>query len=138
MAVVGMAMNRLSARVLQWNWREGDGMDSSIAADGWNRGGPHAFNRNQVWMTASRVCVDGLQTKQLPETVRDVNRSFAHGVACAVTGLNGRGDLNPIQAILTANGRRGRVAKEFPCRPNLIRRGDYGNAERYRIHGACL
>jgi len=84
-------------------------------------------------MVDSRVSVDRLQTKQLPETIRDVYRGFAHGVACATARFNGRGDLNTIQVILTARGRRGRVVEEVPGRSNLIRRGDYGNAERYRI-----
>jgi hypothetical protein len=59
------------------------------------------------------------------------------GVASAATRLHGRGDLNAIQAILAGNGRRGTVVEEFPGGPNLIRRRDYGNAERYCIQGGC-
>ena len=43
-----------------------------------------------------------------------------------------------IQAIPAANRRRGRVVEEIAGRADLISRGDYGNAERYRIHAGCL
>lgn len=112
MAVVGMAVNWLGVHALHGNGREGHDRHSYIV-DRWSGAGYHVLNRNKVRM------IDGLQSKQLPETVRDVYRSFTHGVACAATRLDGRGDLNAIQAIL---GRRGRVVEIFPGRTNLIRR----------------
>ena len=130
MTVVGVAVNWLGAHVLHRNGREWYDMHSSITS-GRSRRGRHAFGRNQVR-------IDGLQTKQLPETIRDVYRGFAHGVAPAARRLHGRADLNMIQAIPPANGRRGRVVEEFVGRPDLISRRYYGNTEGNRIHGGCL
>ena len=89
-------------------------------------------------MIDGRVSIDGFQTKQLSETVRDAYRSFAHGVTSVAMRLNGRDNLNAIQAFLAANGRRGRIIEETRGRAKFIMGGDYGNTERYRIHGGCL
>ena len=129
--MVGMTVNRLGAHVLHLDGREGHDVHSSVA-NRWSGRGRHAFNRNQVRM------IDGLKTKQLPETVCYVNRSVARRMTPAAARLGGRGDLNAIEAILAADGRRGRVVEEIPGRTNLISRGDYGNTEGYRVHGGCL
>jgi hypothetical protein len=134
-AVMGVAVNRLGTQVLHGYRREGHDMQLSVADD---RRGRHVVNRNQVVMIDGSVSCDGLQTEHLPETVRDVYRGFAHGVAGAATRFDGRRNLNAIQAILAANRRRGIVVEEVPGRPDLISGGDYGKTEGYRIHGSCF
>ena len=72
---------------------------------------------------------DGLQVEHLPETVQDVYCGFAHGVAGAAMRLDRMSNLNAIQAILAANGRKGIVVKEVPGRGDSISGRDYGKAE---------
>ena len=146
-AVVGVAVNWLGAHVrnvLRGDGREGHNMHLSI----WNtrkRCGLDCFKRgNELGVVVGRVVLDsgmvfdGLQTEHLSETVRDFHRLVALGVTRTTARLNGRGDLNPIQAISAANGRRGRVVEEFAGGADLISGRDYGNAEGYRIHAGCL
>ena len=122
MAVVGVAVDGLSVRILH---REGHNVHCSVARDGRNMRGHHAFER--VWMNDG---FDWLQAEELSETVRDVYRGFAHGMAWAAMGLSGR---EAIQAILVVNGRRGRIVEEISSRSDSINGGYYGNPEGYRI-----
>ena len=59
-------------------------------------------------------------------------------MARATTGFGGGNNLDAVQAILAANGRSGSVVEELAGRADLISRGDYRNAEGYRIHAGCL
>ena len=149
MAVVGVAVNWLGAhvrKVLRGNGREGHNMHLSIIWNSRKRGGLDCFERRrkEFVMIVERVVLDcgmgpdRLQTEQLSETIRDFYRLVALGVARTTTMLSGSGDLNAIQAISAANGRRGRVVEEFAGRADLISGRDYGNAEGYRIHAGCL
>lgn len=105
MVVVGMAVNWLIAQVLQRNEGEGHNVDCSVTRQ--SRRVVHAVNRNHIRMIDGCVSLDGFQTEQLSETVGNVYRSVAHGVARAAARLGGRSDLDAIQAIFPANGRRG-------------------------------
>ena len=134
MAVVGVAVNRLIAQVLHRNGGEGHNVDCSVTRR--SRRVVHAVNRDRIWMVDGCVSLDGFQTEQLSETVRNVYRSVAHGMTWAAARLGGRSDLDAIQAIFPTNGRIGRsVFEEIPGRTDLISGGDYGNSKRYRIHG---
>ena len=73
---------------------------------------------------------DGLETEQLPGMICNLYCLGALGVAQTVVRLNGRGDLNAIQATLTANGR---VLKELASVADLISGRDYGNVEGHHI-----
>jgi len=145
MAVVGVAVNLLGAhvyKVLRRNGREGHNMHLSIIRNTRKRRGLECFKgrRKEVGMVVERMVLDcsmgfdGLQAKQLSETIRDFYRLAALGVTRTTTMLNRRGDLYTIQAISAANGRRGRVVEEFAGVADLIIGRDYGNAEGYRVH----
>lgn len=130
MAVVGVAVNWLGihvCKVLRGDGREGHHVHLSII---WN-------SRKRRGLDCS-MGFDGLQAEHLPETICDFYRLVALGVARTTTRFNGRSDLNAIQAIPAANGRRGRVVEETTGGADLISRRDYGNAEGYRIHAGCL
>lgn len=130
MAVMGVAVNWLGVHVcevLRGDGGEGHNMHLSII---WN-------SRKRRGLDCS-MGIDGLQTEHLPETICDFYRLVALGVTRTTTRLNGRNDLNAIQAIPAANGRRGRVVKEIGSRADSISGGDYGNAEGNRIHAGCL
>jgi len=73
-----------------------------------------------VVMLDGGIGFDLFETKQLPETVRDVHRGAAHGVARTTATLGGRVDLDPIQAIFVAGGRSGRTVEELAGRTDLI------------------
>ena len=60
-----------------------------------------------------RVRLDGLESEQLPQTIRHFYRFVALGVAQMVTRLDGRNDLDVIQSILTVNGRSGVIVDKF-------------------------
>lgn len=144
-AVVGVAVNWLGAhvcKVLCRNGRERHNMHLSIIWNSRKRRGLER-RRNELGMTVDRVVLDcgvgldGLQTKPLSETIGDIYRLVILGVA-RTTMLNGRGDLDSIQAIPAANGRRGRVVEEFAGRADVISGRDYGNAEGYRVHAGYL
>jgi len=125
MAVVRVAVNRLCVHIVHRNGREGHNVNCSVARD---RRVGHAFDRDQVRMIDGGIRHDGFQTEQLSETVGNFYRGFVHGVAWTATRLGGRSDLDAIQAVLATNGRRGGFVEEIIGRPNLISRGDYGNA----------
>ena len=145
MAVVRVAVNWLSAHVrniLRGDGREGHKVHLPIIRN--RREGRGLERRDEFGMIVDRVMFDGsmsfngLETEQLPETIRDLYRLVALGVARAVVRLNGRGDLNAIQATLAANGTSGRVLEELAGLADLISGRDYGNAEGHRIHTGCL
>ena len=125
-AVMGVAMNRLGTQVLHGYWRKRHDMQLFVADD---RRGCHVVNRNRVVMSDGSVNRDGLQAEHLLETVRDLYCGFAHGVAGVATRLDGRNNLNAIQAILAANGRWEIVVEEVPGRGDLISGRDYGKVE---------
>jgi len=146
-AVVGVAMNWHGAHVLNvldGNGGEGHEVHFPVIRIKRNRHKVDRFEGDEIGvivakvMLDGRVSFDGLETQQLPEPIRNFYCFVALGVARAAMRLDGRSDLDAIQAILTANGRSGRVVEEFAGGADLISGRDYGNAERYRIHAGCL
>ena len=138
-AVMEVAVNWHGARVLNVLHRNGtEGHNVHLPVIGRRHG---CNKRNELRMVVGGVVLDGsmnsdgLETEQLPEAIRDLYPGVALCVAWAATDLDGRGDLNAIQAIA---GRNGRGVEEFTGRAYLISRGNQCNAEGCRIHAGCL
>lgn len=64
-----------------------------------------------------RVRFDGLETKQVSETVRDFYPGVVLGSAQAAAGLDLRNVLYVIQVVLAANGRGGGLLKDLAGGP---------------------
>lgn len=144
MAVVGVAMNWRGVHVLNvLHGNGGEGHDVHLPVVGDRRRLDRFERRSELGVIVegvvlnSRVNVNGLEAEQLPEAIRDFYRLAALGVARAATRLDGRGNLDAIQAV-PVNRRNGRIVEEFAGWANLISGRDYGNAERHRIHAGCL
>lgn len=138
-AVMGVAVNWRCAHALHVFCGSSDGQDVHLPVVRKRRGhGRDASNGHQLGVVGvRRTSLDLLETEQLPETVGHSYGGVAH-VAWAATSLGGRNDLNTVQAIVPADGRSGGVVEELSGGADLIRRGDYGNAEGHRIHAGWL
>ena len=124
MAVVRVAVNWCAHTFHVFDWQN---VHLSVVQDGRNGHGRDGPNRHQLAMVDMRMmfeggmCIDLVETEQLSETVGDVYRGFAHGMARATASLSGGDDLDAVQAILAAYGRSGGVVEEFAGRTDLIR-----------------
>ena len=129
------------------NWRGAHVLDILHG----NRGGRQDIHRlirsegrNEFGMIMDRVILDcrvrldGLESEQLPQTIRHFHRFVALGVARTATRLDRRNNLDAIQSILTVNRRSGVIVDEFDGGVNLISGRNCGNAEGYCVHAGCL
>jgi hypothetical protein len=126
--VVGVVANWRGVRILCVLQGDGDGHDMHlpVVRDRRKGHGRDILDGHQLGMTEvvmvfdSRISIDLFETEQLPETIGEVRRGVAHGVARAATSVDGRNDLDAIQTILAANGGSGRAAEEITSRADLI------------------